>query len=114
MERDRGRGNLQRVAVFRSRLAARGEDQTLALAVAEKSVPSTVELSRRPKPVDTPPREALGRVVDGARDELSIPERREDRSFRCGSASSERESCGAPFSPTRGAESRTPPDLTEC
>src|SRR6266853_1834859 len=88
MERDRALGNLQRLADFRSRLAARREDQTLALAVAEKPVPSTVELSRRPKPVDTPPREARGRVVDGARDELAIRERREDMAFRCGAAAS--------------------------
>jgi len=99
MERDRALGNLQRLADFRSRLAARREDQTLALAVAEKPVPSTVELSRRPKPVDTPPREARGRVVDGARDELAIRERREDMAFCCGAAASEREACEAPLSP---------------
>ena len=99
MERDRALGNLQRVADFRSRLAARREDQTLALAVAEKPVPSTVELSRRPKPVDTAPRDARGHVVNGARDELAIRERREDMSFRCGAAASEREACEAPLSP---------------
>src|SRR6266853_219570 len=99
MERDRALGNLQRLADFRSRLAARREDQTLALAVAEKPVPGTVELSRRPKPVDTPPREARGCVVNGARDELAIRERREDMAFRCGAAASEREACEAPLSP---------------
>src|SRR5258708_1651345 len=99
MERDRALGNLQRLADFRSRLAARREDQTLALAVAEKPVPSTVELSRRPKPVDTAPRDARGRVVNGARDELAIRERREDMAFRCGAAASEREACEAPLSP---------------
>src|SRR5258708_17126939 len=99
MERDRGRGHLKRVADFRGRLAARREDQALALAVAEKPVPGTVELSRRPKPVDTRPRKARGRVVDGARDELAIRERREDMAFRCGAAASEREACEAPLSP---------------
>ena len=71
----------------------------MALAVAEKPAASTVELSRCPKPVDTPPRDARGRVVNGARDELAIRERREDMALRCGAAASEGEACEAPLSP---------------
>src|SRR5260221_3586256 len=99
MERDLALGNLERLADFRSRLAARREDQPVARRVLENAVPSPVGLSRRPKPVDPPPREARGRVVDGARDELAIGERREDMASRCGAAASEREACEAPLSP---------------
>src|SRR5882762_2191011 len=108
MERDRAVGNLQCLADFRSRLAARRQDQTLALAVAEKPVARAVELPPRPNLIDTAPGKARRCVVNCARDELAIRQCREDTPLRRGAATGQREAGEAPL-PSRSVDGARDP-----
>src|SRR5713226_2009478 len=97
MECDGALGNLQRLADFRSRLTACRLNQTLALAVAEKPAGSAVKPAQQPDPVGTAPGNARRRVMNGARDELTIRQGREDAALGCGAAAGRREAGEAPL-----------------
>src|SRR6266852_1071464 len=103
VERDGALGNLQRVADFRSRLTACRLNQTLALAVAEKPAGSAVKPAPQPDPVGTAPGNARRRVMNGARDELTIRQGREDAALGCGAAAGQREAGEAPL-PARSVD----------
>src|SRR5258708_22148142 len=108
VERDGALGNLQRLADFRSRLTACRLDQTLALAVAEKPAGSAVKLAQEPDRVGTAPGDARRRIMNGARDELTIRQGREDAALGCGAAAGQREAGEAPL-PARPGRSKKPP-----